>query len=250
MAGSQISTSVTIINSLLGFHGLSLTNMSDHSTAATAIAAGSKVEIASAFFTWASNDTPTSWSSIATGTNAYIALTPSGTAGSQVVSAAWVSAAAVYSNSKQGWYTSAASNVRIVAGCFKTGAASTGEKFLIRGWESQTQRTYFEIGGWDMDTTTTVYVTPGLSQSNIINAEAWIRNDVSTAKRNLEGYEFGATAGATFTKGHILIAGAPPSPALIELHRHVSGLFDGAAYDATAGTVASRGHVTVDYKIW
>ena len=56
MAGAQISTSVSIINSLLGFQAISLTNMD--TSAQSLIAAGSKVEIGSAFFTFGGNETP------------------------------------------------------------------------------------------------------------------------------------------------------------------------------------------------
>jgi len=53
--GSQISTSVTIINSLLGFEAISLSGIG--TTSAPSILAGSKCEIASAFFTWSSAGT-------------------------------------------------------------------------------------------------------------------------------------------------------------------------------------------------
>lgn len=134
--GSEVITSVTIINSLLGFQAVSLTNFD--TSASTAIAAGSKVEIASAFFTFTSDCTPdaTSWTSISNGSTAYIALTPSGTAGSQVVSASWVSTNPVWSTSKQGWYTSAGSSIRVVAGAYKTSATQYDDKFIVNGTQS------------------------------------------------------------------------------------------------------------------
>ena len=103
MSGQQIATSVTILNSYLGFQAISLTDFS--LTTVSAIAAGSKVEIASAFFTFTSDETinASSWTAIATGSTAFITLTPSGTAGSQIVTAAFTTDAPVWSTSKQGW---------------------------------------------------------------------------------------------------------------------------------------------------
>lgn len=127
----QISTSVSIISSLLGYQAISLSNMS--TSAATVITAGSKVEIKSAFFNFTSDLTPnaTSWTVITTGMTAYIHLTPSGTAGSQIVSGSWSSTAPVWSDSAQGWYASAASSIRVIGGCYKGGSASYRSKFIL-----------------------------------------------------------------------------------------------------------------------
>ena len=108
MAGSQISTSVTIINSLLGYQAVSLTNMT--TSAESLIAAGSKVEIASAFFTFSGDETPnaSSWTACGAGNTCYITVIPAGTAGSQTVTAEYTDTAPIWSTSKQGWYASAA----------------------------------------------------------------------------------------------------------------------------------------------
>jgi len=116
MAGSQISTGVTIINSLKGYQAVSLTNFT--TSAAPAIASGSVVEISGAFFTWSSDETPSGWSAISTGATAYITLTPAGTAGSQTVSAAYTSTAPVWRDDNQGWYASAGSTIRYVVEFF------------------------------------------------------------------------------------------------------------------------------------
>jgi hypothetical protein len=133
MSGSQISTGITIINSLLGFNGVSLTNQT--TSASTAIAAGSKVEIAGAFFTFGSDETPlaSTWTNlISVASTGYIALTPSGTAGSQIVSASWVTAGnVVWSESKQGYYTSAASNIRVIGSAYKTSATQYDYKRIL-----------------------------------------------------------------------------------------------------------------------
>lgn len=133
MAGSQITTSVTIIDSLYGFQGVSLTALDTASV--PSIAAGSKVEIAGAFFTFNADETinVTSWSTIATGSTGYIALTPAGTAGSQTVTASWVSTAPEWSTAKQGYYVTAGSNVRVIGGCIKAGVVGSEypNKFLL-----------------------------------------------------------------------------------------------------------------------
>lgn len=130
MAGSQISTSVTILNSLHGFMALSLTEY--NTSAAASIAAGSVVEIAGAFFTFAGDEAinASSWTSIVTGTTAYITLTASGTAGSQIVDAAYTSTAPTWRDDFQGWYASAASNVRVIGTVYKAEATSYYPKFI------------------------------------------------------------------------------------------------------------------------
>ena len=129
--GTQIATSVTIISSLLGYQAISLTNFT--TSAQSLIAAGSKVEIASAFFNFPTNETPnaTSWTLVATAATAYYALTPAGSAGVQTVSASYTATAPVWSTSKQGWYASAASLTRYVAGVTKTSATQYDDAFIL-----------------------------------------------------------------------------------------------------------------------
>ncbi len=151
MAGAQIPTGITILNSYLGYFGISLTNF--NTSASTAIAAGSKIEIAGAFFTFASDDTPdaTSWTAITTATTAYISLTPSGTAGSQILTSAWTATTPVWSTSKQGWYTSAGSNIRLVASVYKTSATQYDKKTILTGWQvenSHNSEFFSTAGTW------------------------------------------------------------------------------------------------------
>ena len=132
MPFSQLSTSVTIINSgLIGYMGISLTNFD--TSAVSAIASGSGIEIAGAFFKASEDITinASSWTAITTATNAYLALTPSGTAGSQILTAAWTATSPTWSTSKQGWYASAASNIRVVAKFYKNSSASYLHKYLL-----------------------------------------------------------------------------------------------------------------------
>jgi len=133
MAGSQISTSVTIINSLLGYQAVSLTNMG--ASAESLIAAGSKVEVASAFFTFSGDETP-NWTACGTGNTCYITVIPAGTAGSQTITAEYTDTAPTWSDSKQGYYASAASTTRYVGGVTKGGAASYQNAFIIEPTQS------------------------------------------------------------------------------------------------------------------
>jgi hypothetical protein len=136
MSFQQIATSVTILQSgLVGYQAISLTNF--ETSAESAIAAGSSVEIAGAFFQAVADITPnaSSLTAIVSGTTCYLALTPSGSAGSQILSAAWQSDFPVWSDSKQGWYASAASNVRIVAGMRKIAAGNYTNKILMPKYE-------------------------------------------------------------------------------------------------------------------
>lgn len=138
MAGSQISTSVSIIDNLKGYLALSLTEYT--TSAAAAIAAGSVVEIAGAFFTFAGDETPnaSSWTAISTGSTAYLALTASGTAGSQIVNAAYTATAPTWRDDLQGWYASAASSVRIVASVYKAESTSYYPKYVLKTRQSNT----------------------------------------------------------------------------------------------------------------
>jgi hypothetical protein len=128
----QVSTGISIIN--IGHPGsinLSLTNFT--TSAASNIAAGSAVEISGAYFLADADVVPnaSSWTAIATSTTAYLALTPSGTAGSQILSASWLSTAPIWDTTKQGWYTTAPSTIRAVASAYKVGATSYSNKIIL-----------------------------------------------------------------------------------------------------------------------
>jgi hypothetical protein len=140
MAGSQIPTSVTILNSLKGFQSVSLTEY--NTSAAASIAAGSVVEIAGAFFTFVADEAinASSWTAIVTGTTAYITLSPSGTAGSQIVDVAYTATAPTWRDDHQGWYASAASNVRVIGSVYKAEAANYGPKYLYNEKQDGKQR--------------------------------------------------------------------------------------------------------------
>jgi hypothetical protein len=178
MAGAQIGTSVTILSSgLKGWQAVSLTNFSG--SAVSAIAAGSTVEIAGAFFIFGSEESVTGFSSISTAATAYVALTPSGTAGSQIVDAAWTSTAPTWSESKQGWYASAASVVRYVGGGVKTGTTALEPKWVLTQ-EGQNRRS---DGGLTVPVNLSVLgnaaVTGGLAVTGIASATTIMAGNIT-----------------------------------------------------------------------
>ena len=165
MAGSQIGTSVTIISSLLGYQAISLTNFA--TSAQSLIAAGSKVEIAGAFFNFPGNETPnaSSWTAVGTGNTAYIAVIPAGTAGTQTVTAEYSDTAPTWITSKQGWYASAASLTRYVAGVTKTSPTQYDDAFIVHG-----EQELSAVNRWfPQDITINGLITGALYRTKYIN---------------------------------------------------------------------------------
>ncbi len=244
MAGSQISTAVTIINSLLGFQAISLTNF--FTSAESVIAAGSKVEIASGFFNFPSDTQPgaTSWTAITTANTAYITCLPSGSAGSQVLTVDYSGTAPLWSDSKQGWYQSAGSLVRYVGGVTKISATQYVDAFILSDEQTATPKRIryetYEIGDWNMDATAVTYVVVGPKVVNIASLEALIRADADAASGFAVPITYAQTAadnppGAVFTD---------PGNDRIQLSRFASETFDSVNYDSTS---YNRGWVTVGY---
>ena len=142
MSTQQIATSVTaMVAQRLGYQALSLSEMD--TSAITVIKSGSKVEIAGALFSFTGDESinASSWTAIATGATASITLTPSGSPGSQILSANWTPDQPLWSESKQGFYTSAGSVIRFVGGCVKGGVASYRRKFVITPYQRETNPT-------------------------------------------------------------------------------------------------------------
>ena len=262
MAGSQISTSVTIISSLLGFQAVSLTALA--TSAQSLIAAGSKVEIASAFFTFGSNETPqaSTWSAISTAATAYITLTPSGAAGSQTCLAQYSSTAPTWSTSKQGWYASAASVTRYIGGVTKGSATSYNDAFVIEPSQGrpgfykdvkvgaviksalggaidgpiydaeQNKRlwpTYIAFTGWDMNATDTHDVDLTVPDYRAIYS--------------VTGRLTASAASTYFSIPHTDSSGNPQlwidniNPGDVTLRRLNGGIFDNASYESATGVL-------------
>ena len=132
MSTAQIVDSIASLQAQRqGFQSISLSEMD--TSAATVILAGSKVEAGGALFRVTSNETPnaSSWTAIATANTAWLSAVPSGSAGSQIFTAHWTSTAPVWVATRGGWYTSAGSVIRHIGGCYKNGAASYQNKFVL-----------------------------------------------------------------------------------------------------------------------
>jgi hypothetical protein len=238
MAGSQIPTAVTILNSLKGFQSVSLTEY--NTSAAASIAAGSVVEIAGAFFTFVSDEAinASSWTAIVTGTTAYITLTPSGTSGSQIVNVAYTSTAPTWRDDHQGWYASAASNVRVIGSVYKAEAANYQKKVLLfgitntnwtqalngsmgDGWPSQLQTSFTNLSSVVIPqniagATTGSYIIPGCIDNNQVNSSGSSTTYTklmeikcpATGTYTVNFYAGNATAGIVSARARIYINGS------------------------------------------
>ena len=127
MAGQQVEIVANQIDKQrLGYLGLSLTNY-DADTEPQ-IAAGSKVEIASALFEFTAAESITGWGGIGASSRVYVKLVVAGTA----VTAAFTTTAPTWSTSKQGWYgTGGAALDRYVAMLWKDAAGNYSFKEVL-----------------------------------------------------------------------------------------------------------------------
>lgn len=90
-----------------------------------------------------------------------------------------------------------------------------------------------DISDWNMDVTTTVNVTHGLTFANIRQVGVYIRNDNDTVRHALD-YDSGAGVAGSFSANSVDI----------QLFRVAGGIFDSASYDSTT---YNRGWVTILY---
>ena len=182
MSWNQIATSVSILSSgLKGYNAVSLTNFV--ASAESLIASGSAIEVANAFFLADTNITPnaSSWTAVATGNTAYIIVTPSGSAGSRVLSAAYEGTAPTWVTSKGGWYASAASLTRYIGGVYKESATQYENAFIMGNVQGRrVAEEAFQIGAWNMQGTTAVTIVVGIPVERIIGVEVVIQNDSLT----------------------------------------------------------------------
>jgi len=243
MSGSQIQTSVTILNSLLGFQAISLTNFD--SSAESVIAAGSKIEIAGAFFTFDSDETPqaSTWTAISTGSTAYITCTPSGTAGSQIVTVKYTESYPIWRDSLQGYYASAASSTRFVAGVVKTGTSSYESAHVLPNRHGELATMIIEIGDWNMDangTPVSTHLYHGLATQKIRAVQILIRADSDGDVFDLQ-YHMGL--GDSGNSGDWYYDASEKS---IRPSRVINKGFDSANFNATS---YNRGWVRIEYQV-
>jgi hypothetical protein len=236
MAINQISTSVSILNTgLSGFLGVSLTNY--ETSTLSAIAAGSCFEIGGAFFLCQSETAinTSSWTAITTATTAYLALTPSGTAGSQLVTPSWTATPPVWSESKQGWYASAASIVRVIGSAYKISNTQQETKTLYIKGRDRIFQLKINIGPWNMDANDYPDSTfLNVDFTKIFSAQAWILNDALNSCLPLVMAASGGNTG---------IIGIYPTYFIVQ--RFIGSIFDSTNYN---DAVMNRGYVIVTYE--
>ena len=246
MAGSQIATSVTIISSLLGYQAISLTNFT--TSAVSLIAAGSKVEVGSAFFNFPGNETPnaSSWTAVGTGNVAYLTVIPAGSAGNQTITAEWTETEPAWSTSKQAWYASAASLTRYVAMClYKGGETAQEYMHIMIPSQGAVGSVVVPVGEWDMDTTQYIDIHFGISGfgtglSLYRGAECIVYDDADQVSRELSLPQ--TINGQVELGGGVMLAND------LRVGRQDSSTFDGVAYNGTVSTIANRADVTIYFE--
>lgn len=225
-----------------GFMQLSYTNF--YSTAVSAIATGSVMEVNGSFyqFTETSIDYSTTTSANA---DLYIYAQPS--AGGTTLSIVALTAACAWVDSKQGFYASAASNNRAIGGMWVRSAATYYNKYiyneknveycLIHNQTRPLLKKILNIGEWDMLSTS--YITINLDNiygAEIIHVGGQIVDDSGT------WYNWQNNSGSTgkcYTQN---------TSTLIRIDRVTGGECASAAWDGTASTVPNRGYIVIEYR--
>jgi len=233
MGAAQVATAITALTTgQRGYQAVSLSAID--TTSVPSILAGSVVEVLGALFEWTSDEEPSGWSAITTATNAFVALAPSGSAGSQILSAGWVPDAPAWVAAHAAWYASSGSSSRVVArarktgtnACWKAPMSSLGEMTGL----------VFPLGAWDMDAVGSVEIPHGLVASAIRDVKCIIVNDAGTAYTHFADHFFAAAG----EPGYVLTITA----SAITVGRLAGGAYDATTYDSTA---SSRGDVLVFY---
>ena len=240
MSFSQIATSVSILSSgLKSYQAISLTNFV--TSAESIIAAGSAIEVANAFFLADGNITPnaSSWTAVGTGNTAYLTVLPSGSAGVQILSAAYTVTAPVWSLSKGAWYASAGSLTRYIGGVYKTSATQYDRAFLLNAEQNNAAYSLrpipIEIGTWDMTATAgSVVVAHGVDLNAIRTVDVVIRHDAAESTRPLNYSPGSAAVSGYFALGLTNIT----------LFRVAGRSFDNSGYNSM-GDDGNRGWITV-----
>ena len=234
-----------------GYMRVSLTNFSG--TAASNVATGSVMECAGSIYSFTDTsitlETGTASASVAI---YYVAVPSTDT----TVSIYMEGTAPTWVDAKQGFYQSAASLTRYIGGAYIGTAETYYTKFLYTGenliYCLQTGETRpllkktFNIGEWDMDTTTVVPLAHGISDPDKIRTmRAIVKGDpggnFATGKYNLDApYTAGSAAGS------ISIYNIDSSQ--IAVARRSGAFFDNADFDGTAGTIENRGWVFIEYE--
>jgi len=259
MAFSQVTVAANQIDKQrLGYQAISLTNFASD-TDEPQIAAGSKVEIGGALFDADANESITGWAGIANSSDVYIHLTVSGSS----VTASFSTTAPTWDTAKQGWYSG---SVRVIGGLYKDGSGNYARKWLYEEKQVASVKRYgngavdlgddltvtgdlscaslqagsddtawkrkvIEIGDWNMDSTESVNIAPGVTVGNIRNVTVLINMDGGDYR-----YPLDILAAGYWTMR--LTTG-------IRLERIAGGFFDSTNFDSTS---YNRGWIVIEYE--
>ena len=227
-----------------GFMRLSLTNQSD--TTAPTIAAGGILEVGGSIYLFGTTTISIASGTASADTAVYFYAIPSGTS----LTVEMNSTAPVWREGYQGFYASAASITRVIGGCYVGTNGVYYTKWLytqkaldycLRSGETRPLLDMIiELGEWNMDATATLNITHSIGARDKIRAiDVIIKSDGPANYHKLEhGDDAGAAGGGVNSIQDTIIV----------LERETGGFFDGAAFNATAGTLANRGYMYILYE--
>ena len=231
-----------------GFMRVSLTEFA--TTAASLIGTGSVFELTGSIYSCSDAVAI----SLATGTASadvavyYVAI-PS--AGGTTCTFTMDDTAPTWVDAKQGFYASAASVSRYLGGAYIGTAATYYTKFIYapdmlsgyllpHGKTRPLLKKVLEIGEWNMQADNTADATHGVIHAQIRYAYALIRNDEDTKRSPIwQNLDTGGSGGTLSIRS---------ATSDIQLSRTAGGVYDNVAYNATAGTVANRGWIIIEYE--
>jgi len=175
MANEQIDVVATQIEKQRkGYFGLSLSGMLTSS--APTIISGSVIEIAGSLFQFTSDESinASSWTAISTASDVYIYLESDG-ATAATLTAYFTDTAPTWREDYNGWYMSAGSSIRVVAGVYKTSATEYDEKYYLNQYMYSDQH----VKKTDSVTFNDLTITGSISISETVNGSTVIASATS-----------------------------------------------------------------------
>lgn len=226
-----------------GFMQLSYTNF--YSTAESAIATGGVMEVNGSYYQF--SETSIDYSTT-TSANADLYIYAQPSAGGTECTIVALTAACIWVDSKQGFYASAASNNRAIGGMWVKTAGTYYQKFIYQGhyleWCRENNDTrplitkIYEIGEWNMNTTTSKTVAISQIRGRVIEYHAIIFSDTpSVIDPKIIDYD---TSFGSAEAGYMKLNDGPDS---VNIYRASPGIFATLNYDGTASTIPNRGYV-------
>jgi hypothetical protein len=255
LGASDWSTWITLVDACRrGYLAASYTNFSG--SAESALAAGSLVEVAGAVYSFTATAIDYTGAGSAN-SDLYIYVKPDAVVSTCSV-VAWGSAP-VWVDAKQGFYASAASTTRAVGGMYVSLTAGTYVRkylytpenvfdCLAKNTTRPILRERFPIGEWDMDTSETLNVTLVAHRPDIYTIDAFVFDDTATIYPLRLAASTGTITGGLMQGWIGQVAGADVSRVIVVLARLTAGIFDSTSFNATAGTLANRGYIYIEYE--